>query len=179
MQSPTASSPATVRVDALPALLAAAAAACLVTQFALPPPNDGAQAAVEHRVRPPQIAPAPAPAPAPLDLSVVIATRAIFTPEGRSGTTEGGATAAAPTLLGVAQSPGADSAVVRDAAGVSHALKLGEHLGPWRLTRVSQAEVGFTGPTGALTLHLGAASSATPTVPFGPAPSPPAPSGRP
>ena len=124
-------------------------------------------------------APQVAPAPASLGLSVVIAARAIFTPEERSGTTEGGAIVAPPTLLGVAQSPGADSAVVRDAAGVAHALSLGEHLGPWRLTRVSQAEVGFTGPTGSLTLHLGAAPPATLAVSFGPAPSTPAPSGRP
>lgn len=158
----------------LPALLAAAAAACLLIQFALPPPNDGAQAAVEHRLRTPR----GAPAPEPLALSPIIASRAIFTPQGDPAVTVG-AVQAAPLLLGVAQSPGAGSAVVRDAAGVSRALKLGEHLGPWRLTRISQAEVGFTGPTGALTLHLGAASSSGAAVPFGDTPSVPTPSGRP
>ena len=154
MPSPTASSPATIKADALLAFSTAAAAVCLVMQFALPSPVDTVQTAAERRSSGPPFA----AAPKSLALSPIIAARGMFTGAGPDDQLV--APQVGPVLLGVAQSSGRDSAVVRDSAGVSQALKLGDTLGPWRLASVSETGATFGGPTGPLTLRLGDAASA-------------------
>lgn len=149
-------------VDTLPlaALAAGAAGVALLIQIATPAPVD---AITTLRTRVERSEPRRFPTPF-VELDPAISARQPFgltsSAQTPKATSSGGF-----TLIGLADAAGHASAVVRDASGATHSLQARQAIGPWRLIGVVDGRAVLAGPSGPLTLEVGASTAPALTTP--------------